>query len=1215
MLDETIAVDDSLDSTLNNLLNLLLTDYSYNSDNEGRQEIDQYRIEKLKKDIFSLADLKNQDNSTDSGNETNYVVTVTNAEPTTSDIITAISSNSTIMNLTECQSILRKNGILAEDADLQVLTITYSPNVSTSSSTGVTSGSSVVYKFISSKTNKEVDTSLCANTKMTVLIPLNKDVLSMDYSILLEYQQYYGANFFDKDDAFFNDQCQGYIDIETNLDTTPTLRRQYYQNISLACETDSTTNTCEAQGVNTLGFVICECDFNVDLEVSSSYTSDALDSSIGSNIIIATCYKQFFKTETYSSNFGFIMSAVLLLGLFTYFIVNSFLHLADFIANNISSLYKNDCAYNADKAGINKINQNHVHENLENIENEDINHDNDLDRRLNLVGMANLDKNGKKGNKNNNLFDEGNINNLFSNSNLNNNNAHFQVDSHNTTELNLNSANSNNNLYSNSRLNSNNIQNMFETNSKNTNSSRRNIDDIFQNKDAQVNDDTSSKNNYNSSRQLNFEDIHNIDSNNIPNKLKDLNSKNSDGSNRNEESGMLGPSKVNSNVNNLNLNTKKKSKKIKPIKSNIIPIKEVKEEEDSDISKIKKITNNLANKLEKLEEKQITNKSIHNNKLNNKKDSSLKINIKNKKEKEEKRVSFNNVSSFPIFSSKPKKAIDDISNDIPKEETSESIDNNDNNSGEVKNEAINVSSNMRRVNDNSSKNSNLSIPNQLNINNKIASTSSINTLKKSYSHTDNEDLNELNEITPKINYKESKNNSIKEESNDYQEFNNPFENKDINTIDSEKADNNIKPITNLFDKQDKTVERAFPSWKKLNVNELFKKDDDVLILNENKESKKLFSAEYPTIKDSNNITQKKYSAAQLWDADVDDLFNDEQNAEFNKEDNVDEINIDEYEEKYKDVDLKYDSKVINNFVFVNEKKKKDDHHLDIQTEDTHKNTWKNTTSQNLDRKDSNTFSENSNHSAPANAIIKPIEVDNTKYSLRDLQLLTIPRKITRDERTNCAYYWEIIKINHVILNLFFFKSLINPLFLRILYSFTCLFLIILFNAMLFADGYVTDRVKYYSTSSSVTYAINVFLKVLISNIAALILRIIIHVITIVPKEYIFTFNKKYLTKKREEIEKGYSDFKSDMRVRIISLYIFCFIIIIFTLYYTTIFCNIYETTASVFFMGSIFGILVDIFLISLLFPFSLTLFRLLSRHDPEGISARLYECLAYFSYV
>lgn len=375
-----------------------------------------------------------------------------------------------------------------------------------------------------------------------------------------------------------------------------------------------------------------------------------------------------------------------------------------------------------------------------------------------------------------------------------------------------------------------------------------------------------------------------------------------------------------------------------------------------------------------------------------------------------------------------------------------------------------------------------------------------------------------------------------------------------------------------------------------------------------------------------NITpQENYEAftktkfRDLLNDDVDKMFKDNvSKEEYDLEENVDNLydpnvryfNENDLYNKNNDEDGE-GNKVFNNYVNDNDQEGKDGKQLfrsKVEGSDIEKGEV-------LERRDS--LDSDYLDKIEKNKKINPknLPIDESKLNLKDLKYCDVPKNTVHDKRSFFTFFCETYLYNHILLNLFFFKSLVLPLFIRVVYFVFCLCLEILFNAILFSDSLIIKRLNDYPKSTNFSYAMVLLGKVILSIVCCVFIRLFL-VFLINPSKDVFArFNAIYKTRDCVKMQMAYIKFKKEMCVNYAFQYLLLFLVCVFTFYYCIIFCNIYSASSGVFLFTTILSIVIDLLIVSFIFPIFLSIFRALGKQYPKSWYSSFYRFLCYFSFV
>jgi hypothetical protein len=155
------------------------------------------------------------------------------------------------------------------------------------------------------------------------------------------------------------------------------------------------------------------------------------------------------------------------------------------------------------------------------------------------------------------------------------------------------------------------------------------------------------------------------------------------------------------------------------------------------------------------------------------------------------------------------------------------------------------------------------------------------------------------------------------------------------------------------------------------------------------------------------------------------------------------------------------------------------------------------------------------------------QTSNNEERLKQQNSITFPdyenllfEEISCDNRTFTSHLNSQVNNDHPILNIVFRRSLFNPHFTKILILVLQLNLILAFNAVLFSDSLIDERL-YNFTSVNFVYPLvyetyKIILSILISNIVSAIVSFVL----IIPKSHRDELNEVLKTEDKDKIKEG-----------------------------------------------------------------------------------------------
>jgi len=168
-----------------------------------------------------------------------------------------------------------------------------------------------------------------------------------------------------------------------------------------------------------------------------------------------------------------------------------------------------------------------------------------------------------------------------------------------------------------------------------------------------------------------------------------------------------------------------------------------------------------------------------------------------------------------------------------------------------------------------------------------------------------------------------------------------------------------------------------------------------------------------------------------------------------------------------------------------------------------------------------------------NRIIIPINLNLLKnydkwlnFTNRDMNSLDINDEFEIDKRSFNEYFVDLLKNNHTILTLFYQKSILKPLFIRLIRFFFEFFTIFALNAYFYTDDFIENNNNYFFTYTDAqrneisfkSYSlINTFKISLTVPFLVLVLSFIINLVNLPTKKVLDKFNESCLTMNEVEI--------------------------------------------------------------------------------------------------
>ena len=167
-------------------------------------------------------------------------------------------------------------------------------------------------------------------------------------------------------------------------------------------------------------------------------------------------------------------------------------------------------------------------------------------------------------------------------------------------------------------------------------------------------------------------------------------------------------------------------------------------------------------------------------------------------------------------------------------------------------------------------------------------------------------------------------------------------------------------------------------------------------------------------------------------------------------------------------------------------------------------------------------------------------------------------------------YWQVLKNHNSIINLIFNRLKFNRKNMKLVYILSSISLTITVNAMLYSESYIHDNYFY-------LYSINTIKYIIVHQIAKSLLSFLINFVLTIPLNYLcLGYNGLEKMVAHKEAKKSI-DYIKEMNKSHNKVVWFCFINFIlqlFYLYYTVLFCYVYKNTQTSFFKSSILSIVI-----------------------------------------
>ncbi len=207
----------------------------------------------------------------------------------------AVKSGISIIDLTNCQNILREKEIIGKNEYIHFSKIDWNPSIKIPPhpDDGIAKTNSVSYELFTSKGEK-INKDYCKDVKTKVDIPLI-NTNSFNMTMFQEFNKR-GINIYDPNDEYYTNRC---IPIKsTDNETSILSRRQLYEktNTTLTCSIG-----CELKGIDPkIHYMNCDCSIGGKTQEIGSEIAESFVTAIADfNIEILKCYKTTFKYVNY----------------------------------------------------------------------------------------------------------------------------------------------------------------------------------------------------------------------------------------------------------------------------------------------------------------------------------------------------------------------------------------------------------------------------------------------------------------------------------------------------------------------------------------------------------------------------------------------------------------------------------------------------------------------------------------------------------------------------------------------------------------------------------------------------------------------------------------------------------------------------------------------------------------------------------------------------
>lgn len=300
-------------------------------------------------DISVSPELSNNLNNTESSifysGDTFSIQVSDNSE---ADLTEARENGLSIVDYSNCIEYLKSIGaISSNDTSYYVVNtnIDYGLTDDYQNSKALSSGYSVT-SLLLDEDFTDIDTSQCNS----IIVKTSVNAEATGFSGYISVLDSYGVDIYNKSSEFFNDICFSYTS-DNNTDITIDKRRDIF-NLTAMC-----SENCEYEGLDEHGYSICDCDV-APTNTAQFFEESIYENLLDNNIALIKCYRQAFDSDTLLQNLGFwVITVGTVLILIIFLIVKYNCTYWD-INRNLDEVLHNDCEYGIKIPGNDDINNN-----------------------------------------------------------------------------------------------------------------------------------------------------------------------------------------------------------------------------------------------------------------------------------------------------------------------------------------------------------------------------------------------------------------------------------------------------------------------------------------------------------------------------------------------------------------------------------------------------------------------------------------------------------------------------------------------------------------------------------------------------------------------------------------------------------------------------------------------------------------------------------------
>ena len=224
-----------------------------------------------------------------------------------------------------------------------------------------------------------------------------------------------------------------------------------------------------------------------------------------------------------------------------------------------------------------------------------------------------------------------------------------------------------------------------------------------------------------------------------------------------------------------------------------------------------------------------------------------------------------------------------------------------------------------------------------------------------------------------------------------------------------------------------------------------------------------------------------------------------------------------------------------------------------------------------------------------------------EFTLHDLNKLTVLQALEHDKRSFCQYFWDHMKMSHLVINIFVKKNSV-PIIIRIVSLLFFISFQFALNAIFFTDSYIAQKNDFsYLKSTGFSFTIQYQLgksiwSVLIGSIPIIIFKPILKV----PAKYYEDYNKDILNNDIPKALEAYNNYLTKMWLRYVAYIIIAILFHLISWYFVTVFCGVYISSSMNWFYGGIITMIIKFIISTPIMSLTRTTIRYLAQtHEDQ----------------